>query len=368
MLRIDIDTHVGDFHLRPQFEAGNELVVLFGPSGCGKSLTLQAVAGLLKPERGRIELPGGAIAFDSEAKVNVPPQERSVGYLVQELALFPHMSVEQNIQFAIDGWPAERRHERVTHLIEMLGLGGLERRRPREISGGQQQRVALARALAAEPALLLLDEPFSALEAAIREKLRRELAELRRRLELTALFVTHDLAEAYSLADRVVIYDDGRVLQHGSREDVFRRPASRRVAELTEVRNIIPGSIRAFADGVVVVETPWLTLRTRDDSAIMRGDVYVCVRPEHIIVLRDDRDSSEYAAAVVETEVIDEVATGNNHRLHMLTVPGDGTVAEPFVFEVDEPAHPYEVLGIASRRDWRVVIDPRWASLVPRES
>jgi hypothetical protein len=100
----------------------------------------------------------------------------------------------------------------------------------------------------------------------------------------------------------------------------------------------------------------------------MRGDVYVCVRPEHIIVLRDDRDSSEYAAAVVETEVIDEVATGNNHRLHMRTVPGDGTVAEPFVFEVDVPAHPYEVLGIASRRDWRVVIDPRWASLVPRES
>jgi molybdate transport system ATP-binding protein len=368
MLRIDIDTQVGDFRLQPQFEAANELVVLFGPSGCGKSLTLQAVAGLLTPERGRIELPGGALAFDSRARVNVPPQERNAGYLVQELALFPHMSVSQNIEFALAGWPAPRRRERVAHLIDMFGLGGLDRRRPREISGGQQQRVALARALAAEPALLLLDEPFSALEAAIRERLRRELAGLRRRLELTALFVTHDLAEAYSLADRIVIYDDGRVLQQGSRDDVFRRPASRRVAELTDVRNIVPGAIRAFADGVAVIETPWFTLRTRDDAAITRGDVYVCIRPEHIIVLREERDARDYESAVVETEIVDEVATGSNHRLFMRTASANDAIAEPFVFEVDVPAHPYEVLGIASRRDWRVVIDPLWTSLVPRES
>lgn len=367
MLRINIDTPVGDFRLRPAFEAENELVVLFGPSGCGKSLTLQAVAGLLTPDSGRIELPDGRVAFDSATKVNVPPQERSVGYLVQELALFPHMSVQQNIEFPLAGWPPGRRRERVAHLVEMLGLGGLESRRPREISGGQQQRVALARALAAEPAMLLLDEPFSALDVALRHPLRRELAELRRRLELTALFVTHDLAEAYSLADRIVIYDNGQVLQHGTREDVFRRPVSRRVAELTEVRNVIPGAIRAYADGVAVVETPWFTLRTRDDAAIMRGDVYVCIRPEHIIVLREGRESTDYAATVVETEIFDEVATGTSHRLFMRTVAKGESIAEPLVLEVDVPAHPYEVLGIASRRDWRVVIDPQWTSLVPRD-
>ncbi len=181
MLRIDIDKRVGDFHLRPRFEAGNELVVLFGPSGCGKSMTLQAVAGLLTPDAGRIELPGGAVAFDAASGTNLPPQLRNVGYVVQELALFPHMTARQNIEFGIGGWTAARRGERVQHLVELLGLEGLEERRPRQMSGGQQQRVALARALAAEPSLLLLDEPFTALDAPIRSMLRREVAALRRR-------------------------------------------------------------------------------------------------------------------------------------------------------------------------------------------
>jgi ABC-type Fe3+/spermidine/putrescine transport system ATPase subunit len=248
----------------------------------------------------------------------------------------------------------------------MFGLQGLERRKPSQISGGQQQRVALARALAAEPSLLLLDEPFSALETAIRAKLRREVTDLKRRLDLTVLFVTHDLGEAYSMADRIAVYDDGRVLQHGSREQVFRRPASRRVAELTEARNVIPGVIRAYADGVAVVETPWFTARVRDDDAVFRGDVYICIRPEHIIVLKEGRDARDYSDTVVETEIIDEVATANNHRLFMRTRSPDGSVAEPYVFEVDVPAHPYEVLGIASRREWSVVLSPQWMSLVPR--
>jgi molybdate transport system ATP-binding protein len=366
MFRIDLDTVVGEFHLQPRFEAENELVVLFGPSGCGKSLTLSAVAGLVRPRAGRIELPGDRVAFDSAAGVDLPPQARSVGYLVQELALFPHMSVADNIGFAIASWPAPRRRDRVAHLVDQFGLRGLERRKPREISGGQQQRVALARALAAQPSLLLLDEPFSALEASIRNKLRREVADLRRRLDLTALFVTHDLAEAYSLADRIVVYDDGRVLQQGSREEVFRRPSSRRVAELTETRNIVPGTIRAYADGVAVVETPWFTAHVRDDAAIFRGDVHVCIRPEHIIVLKEGREARDYGDTVIETEIIDEEATANNHRLFMRTVAPAGSTAEPFVFEVDVPAHPYEVLGIASRREWSVVLSAEWISLVPR--
>jgi molybdate transport system ATP-binding protein len=355
---------VGEFRLQPAFEAGNELVVLFGPSGCGKSLTLQAVAGLLTPDSGRIELPGGTVAFDSTSNVNVAPQQRSVGYLVQELALFPHMTVRQNIEFPLSAWRPEQRRARVAHLIEMFGLAGLEGRRPRQISGGQQQRVALARALAAEPALLLLDEPFSALDATLRHNLRRELSDLRRRLELTALFVTHDLSEAYALADRMVIYDNGRVLQQGPREDVLRRPASRRVAELTEVRNLIPGTIRAYADGVAIVETPWFTSSVRDHAQIFRGDVRVCIRPEHIIVLRDERGPRDRSDPVVETEIIEEVATGNNHRLYMRPT-GEDAAGEPFIFEVDVPAHPYEVLGIASRREWRIVLSPQWMSLVP---
>src|SRR6185295_10955715 len=216
-------------------------------------------------------------------------------------------------------------------------------RRPRQMSGGQQQRVALARALAAEPSLLLLDEPFSALEAPLRSALRREVSALRRRLDLTALFVTHDLAEAYALGDHIVVYDAGRVLQHGDKDEVFGRPASRRVAELVEVRNIIPGTIDAYAEGMAVVRTPWFTARVHDAEAPVRGDVFVCIRPEHIIIVREDRAPRDSGNVVIEAEIIEEVAMGNTHRLYMRAAPPDADLGEPLLLEVDVPAHPYEV-------------------------
>ncbi len=367
MFRIDIQKRVGEFDLRPSFETGNELVVLFGPSGCGKSLTLQAVAGLLRPDAGSIILPGGVVAFDAAAKIELPPQSRNVGYVVQQLALFPHMTARQNIEFGIARWPAAKRRERVRHLVALLGLDGLEDRRPRQMSGGQQQRVALARALAAEPSLLLLDEPFSALETPLRSMLRREVGALRRRLELTALFVTHDLSEVHALADRVVIYDEGRVLQSGTREEVFRKPVSHRVAQLIEARNLIPGTIDAYVEGVAVVRTPWCTARIRDPEAPVRGSVYVCIRPEHVIVLRAGREARE-GDAVVDTVIIEEVAMGNTHRLFMRALPLHTDLGEPYIFEVDVPAHPYEVLGIASRRDWRIALTSEHLSMVARSS
>jgi molybdate transport system ATP-binding protein len=365
MLRIDLDTRVGSFHLHPSFEAGDELVVLFGPSGCGKSLTLRAVAGLLRPDRGRIELPGGVTAFDASAGIELAPQARNVGYVVQELALFPHMTARQNIEFGIRSWPRQRRDGRVADLVALFSLGGLEERRPRQMSGGQQQRVALARALAAEPSLLLLDEPFSALEAPLRSTLRREVAAIRRRLELTALFVTHDLSEAYALADRVVVYDEGRVLQQGPRDDVFRHPATRRVAELIEARNIVRGRVEAYAEGVAIVRTPWFTARLHDADVPVRGDVYAIIRPEHILVLREGREARDSGDAVIDAEIIEEVAMGNTHRLFMRALPIDTELGEPFVFEVDVPAHPYEVLGIPSKRDWQIVLTSEHMTVVP---
>lgn len=366
MFRIDIEKRIGDFQLSPAFEAQGELVVLFGPSGSGKSLTLQAVAGLLTPEAGRIELPGGEIAFDAASRRNLPPQARNIGYVVQELALFPHMTARANVEFALSGWARERRSERVRYLVQLLGLEGLEERRPRQLSGGQQQRVALARALAREPSLLLLDEPFSALEAPLRSTLRREVASLRRRLDLTALFVTHDLAEAYALADRIVVYDGGRVLQQGGRDAVLGAPVSRRVAELTQMRNIIPGSVVAYAEGVSVVQTPWFNTRVRDAGADVRGDVFVCIRPEHILLLREGRGAHGDGDAVVEAEVIEDVALGNTHRLLMRAPALTGETGEPLVLEVDVPAHPYELLGVNAKKDWRVALTAEHMSLVPK--
>ena len=362
MLNVDFALRVGDFDLQPIFESRDELVVLFGPSGCGKSLTLQAIAGLRTPESGRIVLPGERIAFDAEAKVNIPPQARAAGYVVQDLALFPHMTAQQNIEFGLAHLSNARRRERTHALVDLLSLQGLEGRSPGQLSGGQQQRVALARALAAEPSLLLLDEPFSALDASLRGVLRRELASLQKRLGVTVVFVTHDLAEAYSLADRIVVYDAGRVLQQGPRADVLSRPASRRVAELTEVRNIIPGQVDAYVEGVAVVRTPWFTARIRDPDAPIRGNVSICIRPENILLVREGREASYANDPVVAAEVIEDVPMGNTHRLYMRVEPRDS--GEPLLLEVDVPAHPYEVIGVATKRRWNIALTSESCSLV----
>ena len=282
MLRVDIERRIEDFHLRPQFESGNDLVVLFGPSGCGKSMTLRTIAGLTRPDRGVIRI-GDTVVFNSDEHIDIEPQHRGVGYVVQDLALFPHMSAYDNIAFSLNRWKRDGRHARVMSLLETLDLLGLEDRRPGQLSGGQQQRVALARALAAEPRLLLLDEPFTGLDQELRTVLRREVVQLRRRLGLTAVFVTHDLPEVYALAERVVVMDGGVVLQQGTLGDVMRRPASKRVAELTEVRNIIPGEVVAFAEGVSVVQTPWFTARVAGSMASGPGarvhSAGACVAP-----------------------------------------------------------------------------------------
>jgi molybdate transport system ATP-binding protein len=356
MLRVDFSARKGEFLLQPCFEAPDELIVLIGVSGSGKSLTLKAIAGLLEPDSGQIVLPDGTVAFDAGAGVNLPPQQRNVGYVVQELALFPHLTVQQNIEFAIGHWPTAKRRERARELVSLLGLTGMEGRRPGAISGGQQQRVALARALAAEPRLLLLDEPFSALDSSLRTLLRRELAAIRRRFALTALFVTHDIVEAYALADRIVVYHDGRVLQSGTREEIFYRPSSLEVAELVDVRNFLPGEVVAIDDGGAIVRTPWFTAHVAGAECATGDAVYVCVRPEHVIVLREGRTAHHPADIVLDGEIVDDTPSASVHRLTMRAAAPDGALADPFVFEVDVPAHPYDVLDISARSDWQIAL------------
>jgi molybdate transport system ATP-binding protein len=354
LLELDFEKRLGDFHLRPRFRAEDELVVLLGPSGSGKSLTLRAIAGLLRPDRGRIVLPDG-VAFDAGTSVDRTPQARNVGYVVQDLALFPHLTVAENIAFALHAWPREERRQRVAELVELLALKGLEGRRPDAISGGQQQRVALGRALAARPRVLLLDEPFSALDAPIRSALRREVSRLRRQLGLLALFVTHDLQEAYSLADSIAVYDAGEVLQYGPREEVFRRPASVQVAQLLETRNVFEGRVVAKHEAFTEIETPWFRARARAEGALAPGAAAaLCVRPEHVILLRRDRPHAHELDTTLDVELIDEVATGNNHRLY-LRVVNEGRPTE-CIIEADVSAHPYEVMGVASQREWRVAL------------
>jgi molybdate transport system ATP-binding protein len=351
MLEVDFEKRLGDFYLRPRFDADEGLIVLLGPSGSGKSLTLRAIAGLLRPDSGRIVLPSGLV-FDSEAGVDVAPQARSVGYVVQDLALFPHLTVAENIAFALHGRPKAHRQERVRQLVDLMGLQGLEGRLPGATSGGQQQRVALARALAANPRVLLLDEPFSALDAPIRNALRREVSRLRRQLGLLALFVTHDLQDAYALADRIAVYDDGAVLQCGPRDEVFRNPASVRVAQLLEARNLFEGRVVSKTEAFTEIETPWFTGKARAEGRLAPGaGATLCVRPEHVILLRRDRPHSNQLETTLDVELIEELATGNNHRLY-LKIAG----TEDCIIEADVSAHPYQVMDVANRRDWRVAL------------
>lgn len=234
-------------HLNVQFDcAPGELVALVGPSGSGKTSVLRAIAGLLKTPslQGRITV-GDAVWFDksvgSKQHINLSPQNRRVGLVFQNYALFPHLSAIENIAVSAMNTPASDINNLPEKLIQRLGLEGLEDRLPSQLSGGQQQRVALARALARNPAVLLLDEPFSAVDAPSRTRLYRELANLRHSVSTPMVLVTHDLHEARRLADRVVILDAGTTLQSGTPEQVFSRPRNARVAELVGIQNHFQG-------------------------------------------------------------------------------------------------------------------------------
>ena len=234
-------------HLNVQFDcAPGELVALVGPSGSGKTSVLRAIAGLLKTPslQGRITV-GDTVWFDKSAgskqPTNLSPQDRRVGLVFQNYALFPHLSAIKNIAVSTTNTPADDGNDLLIALIQRLGLAGLEHRLPSQLSGGQQQRVALARALARNPAVLLLDEPFSAVDAPSRTRLYRELANLRHSVSTPMVLVTHDLHEARRLADRVVILDAGTTLQSGTPEQVFSRPRNARVAELVGIQNHFQG-------------------------------------------------------------------------------------------------------------------------------
>ena len=204
------------FSLEVSFASDQDVVVLFGPSGAGKSLTLQAIAGLITPDAGRI-VAGERVLFDAERHIRVPARRRDVGYVFQDYALFPHLTVAQNVAFGLKrGWPwylPRGERLRLEEVLDIFELTPLRHSLPRDLSGGQRQRVALARALIRRPSLLLLDEPFSALDALLRAKMRRELLKVQARFKVPVILITHDPEDVAALAETVVVYDTGRIRQ-----------------------------------------------------------------------------------------------------------------------------------------------------------
>lgn len=235
---VDIEKRVGDFHLRVKLEAGNEVLALLGASGCGKSMTLRCIAGIERPDHGRIAV-DDAVLFDSEKRINLTPQARRTGLMFQNYALFPNMTVLQNIRCGTRREPdREKRRRMVETLMESFDLAKLADHYPAQLSGGQQQRTALARILVSDPRILLLDEPFSALDSHLRFRLERRLHEVIREFGRSVVLVSHDRDEVFRLSDKIAVMSDGRVECFGPRSDVFGDPETRTAAQLTGCKNI----------------------------------------------------------------------------------------------------------------------------------
>ena len=236
-LFVDIEKTLGAFRLRVSFTAENGLLSLLGASGCGKSMTLKCIAGIERPDRGKIVL-NGVTLFDSERHIDLPPQARRVGYLFQQYALFPNMTVRQNIRCGVR--EKQGAEAAVDEIIRAMRLEGLEQSKPHQLSGGQQQRTALARILVNRPEVLLLDEPFSALDAHLRFQLEREMLETVRAFGKPVIMVTHDRDEAFRLSDRIAVLRDGAIEVVGPKHAVFTDPQTRAGAILTGCKNVSP--------------------------------------------------------------------------------------------------------------------------------
>ncbi len=264
-----------------------QLLALLGPSGCGKTTTLRLIAGFERADAGVIEIDGRRVA---DGDSHLPPEQRRIGMVFQEYALFPHLSVAENVRFGLFRYQGSA-DKRVAEVLHLVGLDGLGARAPHELSGGQQQRVALARALAPEPALVLLDEPFSNLDAGLRVRVRSEVRAILKAAGATAVFVTHDQEEALSLVDRVAVLIGGVVRQVGTPQQLYRQPMARDVAEFVGDANFIPGTALGRS-----VTCELGTLELLND---LHGPVDVLVRPENVTLAPAAADSTERVRQVL---------------------------------------------------------------------
>lgn len=377
MLSITVRKRFDDFTLDADWSSEQPIVALVGPSGSGKTLTLQCIAGLIAPDAGRI-VSAGRVLFDTTTGINLRPQERRVGYVFQGYALFPHMTVLQNVAFARLRAPrfgaarSAAGPDRTREIIDRLGLAGLVARYPSDLSGGQQQRVALARALATDPDVLLLDEPLSALDAPLRRELCGELSQTLRECGKVAILVTHDLSEAYQIADTVVLYEHGKTTGAVKKNDLLWNPASERVAKLIGARNILRAPIsEPPADSIVLSWRGGRLEAARSPSHHLRAGVgdslAFFVRPEYVRLIRKNRAVTEglRQTNLFHGEIVGERDEGTTWALFFrLDAPGVPSQGH-FDLEIEIPKLVYERLNIAVDRQWDVSIHPGSIQVLP---
>lgn len=300
-----------------------ELLALVGPSGSGKSTILRTIAGLSKPTQGSISC-NGDIWLDTDRGIDVSTRQRRVGLVFQNYALFPHLSARENIIEGLGHVEALKRRKRAEELMSLVHLSGLGDRKPAALSGGQQQRVAVARALARDPKVLLLDEPFSAVDQATRQRLYRELVELRQQLGMPMVLVTHDLDEATMLADRLCILRHGKTLQSGPPFDVLAKPASRQVARLVDQKNIFQGTVIDHHPESATTLISWgeYTLKAPLQTDFRKGKVVDWLIPASYVALDGEENTvSGVISAMVRlgdmVSITIEVKEASSHPLFM---------------------------------------------------
>jgi len=303
--------------------ADGKIGCLLGPSGCGKTTVLRTIAGFEQPTSGQVAINQQVV---SDQKVHLPPEKRQIGMVFQDFALFPNMSVQDNIRFGLKGWSKKEQQDRISELLAMIGMPTLARAYPHQLSGGQQQRVALARAMAPRPSILLLDEPFSSMDLELREQLAREVRYILKQENITAILVTHDQHEAFAMADEICVMNEGQIQQHDSAYNLYHKPVNRFVADFIGEGVIVPGMVV----GGNTVNTELGNIHGMVPVGCKPGcSVDVLIRPDDII----HNDEASETAVVVESafrgseflytlrmpsgiEVLSLVPSHHNHKIN----------------------------------------------------
>lgn len=332
------------------------LYTLLGPSGCGKTTTLRCVAGLERPETGRIAI-DGKVVFDSSQRVYVPTNRRPIGMVFQSYAIWPHMTVFENVAYplVVQRRPKSEIRTRVQDVLKIVGLQGLEDRPAPKLSGGQQQRVAFARALINEPKVMLLDEPLSNLDAKLREQMRFEIKALQRRVNITSIYVTHDQSEALAISDQIAVMHGGRLIEVGSPHELYSRPKRKFTATFLGLTNLIEGRVVELGGDSQPgrIETSKGVISFVPAGALQRNEkAVISIRPEHIQVHKERPDRQEN---VVEGTVVDAVFMGDAY--HCQIAVGGETLR----------VHTHPFLSMSPGEKVYLHLDPRSCNGLPAE-